>query len=65
MAKILRKKAHLSKHIETYVTDKIKIIRDQKDTIHFDGDPEFTEKEVDFVNNKHTLRVIIGEAYKG
>ncbi|PBQ31874.1 hypothetical protein CNR22_08855 [Sphingobacteriaceae bacterium] len=64
MAKILMKKAHLSKHIETYVTDKVKITRDEKDCIHFDGDPEFTDREVVFENKKQTLNAIVGENYK-
>lgn len=64
MTKILNKKAHLSKRIETFITDKIKITRDQKDTIHFDGDPAFTEKEVVFENKARSLDVIVGEKYK-
>ena len=64
MGKILGKKAHLSSRIETYVTNKIKITRDQKDTIHFDGDPEFAEKEVVFENKLQALNVIVGEKYK-
>jgi len=64
MAKILRKKAHLSNRIETFVTNKIKITRNQKDTIHFDGDPAITEKEVYFENKPQSLNVIVGEKYK-
>lgn len=64
MTKILLKKANQSNRIETYVTDKIKITRDQKDSIHFDGDPEFTGEEVVFENKKQTLNVIVGEKYK-
>ena len=64
MIKILAKKAHLSNHIETYSSNKVKITRDQKDTIHFDGDPEFTEKEVFFENKTQSLKVIVGENYK-
>jgi len=64
MTKILNKKAHLSKHIETFVTNKIKITRDQKDTIHFDGDPALMDKEVVFENRTKSLNVIVGERYK-
>jgi diacylglycerol kinase family enzyme len=64
MTKILSKKAHLSRRIETYTTNKIRITREQKDTIHFDGDPAITEKEVLFENRPGSLRVIIGEKYK-
>ncbi|WP_317899024.1 diacylglycerol/lipid kinase family protein [Aurantibacillus circumpalustris] len=64
MIKILSNKAHLSKHVETYSTNTVKITRDQKDTIHFDGDPEFTDKEVFFENKHQSLKVIVGEHYK-
>jgi diacylglycerol kinase (ATP) len=63
MAKVLSKKAHLSKHIETFVTDKITIIREQKDTIHFDGEPSLEEKEVVFECKPRTLKVIVGEKF--
>jgi diacylglycerol kinase (ATP) len=64
MAKILRMKAHLSSSIETVVTDKIKISREEKDSIHFDGEPAFEEKEVVFENRPSSLKVIIGEKFK-
>jgi len=63
MIKILSKKAHLSKRIETYVTDKIKITRDQRECIHFDGDPEITDKEVVFENKRRSINAIVGEKY--
>lgn len=63
LAKILRRKAHLSSNIETYVTDKITITRDEKDSIHFDGEPAFEEKEVLFENKPKALRVIVGEKF--
>lgn len=64
MVKILSKKAHLSKRIETFVTNKIKITREGKDTIHFDGEPAFEEPEVLFENNPKSLKAIIGSKYK-
>lgn len=64
MTKILNKKAHLSKRIETFVTSKIKITREGKDTIHFDGDPAVLDKEVIFENRPASLSVIVGEKYK-
>ena len=64
MVRILSRKANLSGSIETYVTDKITIVRDQKDTIHFDGDPAFEEKDVTFENKRASLKVIIGDKFK-
>lgn len=63
MTKILSKKAHLSSRIETYTTNKLTIIRDDKDTIHFDGEPAFEEKEVTYENKKSSLNVLIGEKF--
>jgi diacylglycerol kinase (ATP) len=63
MTKILSKKAHLSSRIETYVTDRIKITRETKDTIHFDGEPAMEGKEVIFENRASSLSAIIGEKF--
>lgn len=63
ITRILSKKAHLSRRIETYVTDKVKITREEKDTIHFDGEPAFESKEVVFENRPRSLNVIIGEKF--
>lgn len=64
MGRILRKQAHLSSNIETFVTDKIKIVRNQADPVHFDGDPAMTGHEVVFEIKKQSLRVIVGNTYK-
>jgi diacylglycerol kinase (ATP) len=61
MAKLLTKRAQLSTLIETYVTNKITIIRDEKDTIHFDGEPLIEGKEVVFENKPAALNVIVGK----
>jgi diacylglycerol kinase family enzyme len=61
MTKLLTKKAQLSTRIETYVTNKIAIIRDEKDTIHFDGEPSIEAKEVVFENKPTSLKVIVGK----
>lgn len=63
MTKILRRKAHLSTRIETYTTDKLTIVRDDRDTIHFDGEPAFEEKEVKFENKPGSLRVLVGDSF--
>ncbi|MDO8999624.1 MAG: YegS/Rv2252/BmrU family lipid kinase [Bacteroidota bacterium] len=64
LIKMLNKKAHLSSRIETYTTNKITIIREGKDTIHFDGEPAIEEKEVVFENKPNSLNVIIGDKFK-
>lgn len=63
MTKILRRKAHLSTRIETYTTDKLTIVRDDRDTIHFDGEPAFEEKEVVFENRPGSLKVLVGDSF--
>ena len=63
MTRILSKKAHLNSRIETYVTDKLTIIREDKDTIHFDGEPALEEKEVRYENKPDSLNVIVGEKF--
>ncbi|MBX3163304.1 MAG: diacylglycerol kinase family lipid kinase [Bacteroidetes bacterium] len=64
LTKILRRKAHLSRNIETYVTDKITITRNNKDSIHFDGEPAFEEKEVVFEIKPQALKVIVGGKFQ-
>lgn len=64
LIKILSKKANYSSRIETYVTNKITITREQADTIHFDGDPAVEGKEVVFEMKPNLLNVIIGEKFK-
>lgn len=63
MMRILSKKAHLSKRIETYVTNKVRITRETKDTIHFDGEPAFESEEIVFENKPRSLQVITGERF--
>jgi diacylglycerol kinase (ATP) len=64
LAKILMRKANLSSRVETYITKRITITRDEKDTIHFDGDPAVEGKEVVFENMPNSLNVIIGDKFK-
>jgi YegS/Rv2252/BmrU family lipid kinase len=63
ITKILRKKAHKSACIETYVTNRITILRDENDTIHFDGEPAIENKSVLFENKAGALRTIVGEKF--
>lgn len=61
---ILKRSAHLSSSIETFVTDKITIIRNEKDVIHFDGEPYFEGEEIIFENKPNSLKVLIGDSFK-
>jgi YegS/Rv2252/BmrU family lipid kinase len=65
MYNILRRKAFLSKSIETYSTNRITIIRDSPDTIHYDGEPNKQAEEVLFEMHPKSLNVIIGDKFNG
>jgi diacylglycerol kinase (ATP) len=64
LIKIIKNKAHLSKHIETYTTNKLTIIRSNKDTVHFDGEPAIESAEVNYECKPNSLKVIVGEKFK-
>jgi len=61
--KVLRGKANESKYIETHVTDKLSIVREGKDAIHFDGEPEFQGEKLEYVCHHQQLNVIIGKKF--
>ncbi|MDI1355949.1 MAG: YegS/Rv2252/BmrU family lipid kinase [bacterium] len=60
--KILRRKAHTSRAIETFVTNHLTIKRTKEDSIHFDGEPSLQGQELAFVNEKQSLHVIVGKS---
>ncbi len=62
--KVLRGKADRSRHIETFVTDKLTIEREGKDDIHFDGEPEFQGEKLDYICHHQQLNVIVGQKFK-
>lgn len=64
LAKIMKNKAHLSKHIETYTTSKLTIAREDKDTVHFDGEPAIEGAEVSYECTPKSLRVIVGDSFR-
>ncbi|MGZ3899806.1 MAG: diacylglycerol/lipid kinase family protein, partial [Bacteroidia bacterium] len=64
MAKVLSKNAHKSSLIETFTTNKICITRENKDTVHFDGEPALEKEEVVFECLPGSLKVIIGDKFK-
>lgn len=63
LVKILKKKADKSKLIETITCSDLIIEREEKDVIHFDGEPALTEKNVIFKCQPSSLKVIVGEKY--
>ncbi len=63
MIKILSRKAYLSSCIETYLTDKLTVTRNESDTIHFDGEPAMEGKQISFENQKSSLNVIVGDKF--
>lgn len=62
--KILMRKAHTSSSIETFTTNRISIKREEEDSIHFDGEPQFLGKQLDYTIANKTLNVIIGPAFQ-
>ena len=64
LVKILKGKAHESKNIETYVTEKLTIERKWKDSIHFDGEPDFNSEILNYICNPLQLNVIVGDKIK-
>ena len=62
---ILLRRAHKSSSIETFLTQKIKILQEDKGCIHFDGEPAFEKQEVIFENKRESLKVIVGEKFAG
>jgi diacylglycerol kinase (ATP) len=58
--KVLKRKAHTSSLIETFVTDALVIKRGEQDTIHFDGEPSMLGIELSYTNNHKKLHVIVG-----
>lgn len=64
LSKIIRRKADTSKLIETFACNKLIIERQEKDFIHFDGEPAFEQETVVFEINPNGLTVITGDNFK-
>ena len=62
--KILSKKAHQSKYIETFVTNDLSIIENGNTTIHYDGEPAQFSGNLTYKCQHHQLKVIVGEGFK-
>lgn len=57
--KIFNRKAHLSKHIESYNGKEIIVHREEEGPFHFDGEPGITGKEVKVKIIPNSLRVVM------
>ncbi|MBA3680530.1 MAG: hypothetical protein H0W73_05120 [Bacteroidetes bacterium] len=64
LIKIMRRKADMSKLIETLACSELIIERNEKDVIHFDGEPAFSEKNVVFKCHPASMKAIIGDGFK-
>ena len=57
-------KANESKLIESIVCKELIIEREEKDVIHFDGEPALSEKTVTFKCIPASIKAIVGEKFK-
>ncbi len=64
LIKIIRGKANESGHIETFTASEVTITRNQKDPIHYDGEPDMQSEIVEFKCIPGSLNVIIGDNFK-
>lgn len=64
MWKILSRKAHLAKSIETIKADEIQLIRRDAAPVHLDGEPMIAPAEITFTIHKARLNVIVGKSFK-
>ncbi len=63
LLKILRRKAHTSRFIETLACSELTIKRESKGSVHFDGEPFIMEAELKFKLKPKSLKVIVGEVF--
>lgn len=65
LIKIIRRKAHTSRYIDTLACSDLVIKREKADSIHFDGEPGFLEPTLTYTLKPKTLKAIVGEVYDG
>jgi YegS/Rv2252/BmrU family lipid kinase len=64
LVNILRKKAHQSRFVETYTTDRLIIERESPGEMHYDGEPALQGAQLVFENHPKSLKVLVGEKFK-
>jgi diacylglycerol kinase (ATP) len=60
LGKVLRKKTHTSAVVETFTASELQIIREDKDILHFDGEPILGDVSVNYQLISGGLQVIVG-----
>lgn len=63
--KMVRRKAHKSRFIETFTCDSLRIQCENKTAVHFDGEPDTLEPELNFKLMPQALKVVIGKGFNG
>lgn len=64
LRKILQRKAHLSESISTYTARNVTVIAEDRQLIHFDGEPVMEDARLEFVLRPRSLKVIAGPGFK-
>lgn len=65
LLKILLRKAHTSRYIETLSCSKLTIKRKSEGSIHFDGEPQTEGEELTYKLHPRSLKVIVGNTFDG
>jgi YegS/Rv2252/BmrU family lipid kinase len=65
LLKILMRKAHTSKYIETIACHELTIKRETEGSVHFDGEPFTMGTELNYTVRPKSVKVIVGEVYDG
>ena len=65
LLKILIRKAHKSRFIETIACSELIIKRDSKGSVHFDGEPFIMDAELKYTLKPKSLKVIVGDVFDG
>lgn len=63
LSKVLQRKTHTSALVETFTASELQIIRETEDTLHFDGEPELMDKQVNYKLVPKGLHVIVGKKW--
>lgn len=65
LLKILRRKAHTSRFIETLACNELIIKRGSKGSVHFDGEPFIMDAELKYTLKPQSIKAIVGEVFDG
>lgn len=65
LMKILRRKAHTSRFIETFACNELVIKREGEGSVHFDGEPHILGAELKYTLKPKSLKAIVGDTYDG